>query len=161
MAMTIWLKMPIRSKPGSRFLVRCVSFPVGWLLGLGPLNPVVSALRAWTRLRPFRPEDKRAGGSIVESFTTKLSTSSPVGLGASSRLAWQESPGRKLRTCVGAPSWRGRPISLKRANQPIPIHQRAQAAAQGAAGQAPTPAQPQQQPSTPPSPSSTTTVSIH
>ena len=23
--------------------------------------------------------------------------------------------GRKLRTCVGAPSWRGRPISLKRA----------------------------------------------
>ena len=24
-------------------------------------------------------------------------------------------PGRKLRTCIGAPSWRGRPISLKRA----------------------------------------------
>ena len=44
-------------------------------------------------------------------------------------------------------------------HQPIPIHQRAQAAAQGAAGQATTPAQPQQQPSAPSSPSSTTTVS--
>ena len=31
------------------------------------------------------------------------------------QVGWQESPGRKLRTCIGAPSWRGRPISLKRA----------------------------------------------
>ena len=69
-------------------------------LGLGPLSPVVSALRAWTRLRPSRPEDTGAGGYIAESFATELSTSSPVG---------------KLRTCVGAPSWRGRPISPKRA----------------------------------------------
>ena len=43
-------------------------------------------------------------------------------------------------------------------HQPIPLLQRAQAAAQGAARQATAPAQPQQ-PSTPSSPSSTTTVS--
>ena len=82
--------------------------------------------------------------------------------------------GRKLRTCIGAPSWQADfteesyrhlrdiypdlcdAVIARHRHQPIPIHQRAQAAAQGAAGQASTPAQPQQQAS---APSSTTTVS--
>ena len=78
----------------------------------------------------------------------------------SSLLAWQadftEESYRHLRDIY--PDLYDAVIARGR-HQPIPIHQRAQAAAQGAAGQAPTPAQPQQQPSTPSSPSSTTTVS--
>ena len=121
--------------------------------------------------------DRGAGGLLVESFITRLSTSSPGGPGGSSRLGWQGSPENKLRTCVGAPSWRGKQISPVRAigicgtstrplrrrhrprptsTHPTPTTGTGRSSRRGGAGSAP--AQPQQ-PSTPSSPSSTTTVS--
>ena len=146
-------------------------------LGLGPLIPVVNALRAWTRPRPSRPEDTGAGGSIVEALLRSFRRAHPAGLvgvpGWVARVPWQEASDlhrisllawqadfsvesyRHLRDIY--PDLYDAVIARGR-HQPIPLLQRAQAAAQGAAGQAPAPAQPQQ-PSTPSSPSSTTTVS--
>ena len=93
---------------------------------------------------------------------TRVAWEEASDLHRSSLLAWQadfsDNAYRHLRDVY--PDLYDAVIARGR-RQPIPILQRAQAAAQGAAGQplAPVPAQPQQQPSTPSSPSSTTTVS--